>query len=478
MKKFKITALLTAAALLLCGCAQNNAPAGSTTAAEPITTTSAAAETVAESTSAAPESGTAAPEVTTAEEQTTVTESETAETEDLTVTDDESAYDSDREKHPFRLGVWLVKDEDGSEYYDETYYCFREGGGGTFLSQSMGIGMGFGYEADGDSGTKYRFEIGAVDNFSYMEIVDADIDDTHFKAKWDGIEGVQDWTYLCPTDEFSFYSNYSIGLMAEKLYGMGQYSISDPIVETAFELGQIGVTIRDPSVEDYVKSILQVYFIDRYTGKGYDIEGNEVDLTVLEGGWAEMPYPDSFISMPAIKELDTLRDNGEMLGFWYIGYVDYDMDNFDNFRDLYMRIFERTDMNTKVRYVNYFPSDNFVTSGGGQELYLLLPSDIHGSVTISELVFDEAAATLEEGMELYREDDNLRPILLKCNRSEIMPDVLVRITDSKGELLEWSPCISGENGEVVTSNDTGKAIHDFTDYDRIMHPDNMPQAMG
>lgn len=112
------------------------------------------------------------------------------------------------------------------------------------------------------------------------------------------------------------------------------------------------------------------------------------------------------------------------------------------------------------------------------ELYLLLPSDIHGSITVSELVFDEATATMKEDKVLYEQNDNLRPVLLKCSRSEIMPDVLVRLTDSSGDMLEWSPCISGESGNVVTANVTGKTIHDFTDYDSLMHPDNMPQAAG
>ena len=464
-----ITACILGTALIAAsGCAQSTTPAESTT----TSATTTAADTAATN------------ETTTAAETTAETSSETTTSTETTAdtalpNEQDTDYDSDTEQHPFRLGVWLVKGEAGSEYYDETYYCFGEGGSGSFLTQSMGIGMGFDYEADGDSKTRYKFEIGAVDNFSYMEIVDADSGEDHFKAKWDGSDTVEEWEYLCPADEFSFYSNQSLGEMARIIYGMGQYSIYDPIVETGFELGMISVVIRDPSVEDYTRSILEWYNIDRYTGKGHDvISGAPVDLTVLEGGWAEMPYPDSFTSMPAIKELDALRENGEMLGFWYIGYVEPDMDDFDNFRDLYMQIFERTGMNTKVRYVNIFPSDSFVTSGGGQELYLLLPSDIHGSISISELVLDEATATVKVGNVLYEQNDNLRPILLKCNRSEILPDVLVRITDSKGELLEWSPFISGMDGSVVTVNDTQKAIHDFTDYDSLMHPDDMPQAAG
>ena len=343
----------------------------------------------------------------------------------------------------------------------------------------MGTGQGFNYEADGDSRTRYKFEIGAVGEYSYMEIVDVGLDDDHFKAKWDGCETVEEWEYLCPADEFSFYDNQSLGEMARFIYGMGQYSIADPIVETGFEIGMISVVIRDPSVGDYTKSILEWYDIDRYTGKGHNVmTGDPVDLTVLEGNWAEMPYPNTFNPMPAIKELDTLRENNEMLGLWYIGYVEPAMDSFYDFRDLYRQIFERTGMDRKVRYLNSFPSDSFVTSGGGQELYLLLPSDIHGSVTISELELDGTTGRLKEGKVLYKQTDHLRPVLLKCNRSEIFSDVLIRITDSNGKRLEWSPSISGESGKVFTSNVTNKAIRDFTDYSSLMHPDNMPEAMG
>ncbi|MBQ9384391.1 MAG: hypothetical protein IJT87_09145 [Ruminiclostridium sp.] len=480
MKATKLTVLFTAAALLFSGCSQNSAPAAGTT-------TTAAAVTAASETTTAGEtstaSETAASETTTAaalNEEVPETTTETAPEEAAVSDENADDYDSDLEKHPFRLGVWLVKNEEGSEYYDETYYCFREGGCGSTLSQNMGIGVPFGYERVEGSKTKFRFEIAAAENYSYMEMIDADIDEDHFKVTWDSGEDVQDWSYLCPTEEFSFYSNYSIGLMAEKLFGMSLESVENEIAETGYELGMISVVIRDPSVEDYTKSILKWYNIDRYTAKGHDVmTGDTVDLTVLEDGWDEMPYPDYFNPLPTIKEFDTLRERGEMLGFRYIGYVEPDMDDLDNFRDFYAQIFKRTGMDTKVRYVNRIPSADFVTSGGGQELYLLLPSDIHGSITISELVYDEEAEEMKESRVLYEQDGDLRPILLKCNRSEIMPDVVIKLTEDGGrKYVEWSPYVSGENGTVPTDNEFGAAIHDFTDYDSLTHPDNMPEAMG
>lgn len=456
----------TTAALVLCaaviavsGCSGSNAPTESTTTAQSLTTTTSAAATESAAETTASETTTTAG--TTEAETTTEAVSEAAVT------------DSDPDIFPFRYGVWLATDGSyGSEYYDESYYCFDEDGSGSVLSQSMGIGVPFEYEQNGDDPTKWVFQMGAVDNFSNMEVIGHDGDT--MQIKWDYSDDPLTLTYMGTKDEFSFYDNYSLGLMAQFLYSMGQYSVADTTVETAFEFDKISVIIRDPATD----AILKWYFLDRYTATGYDTDGNDVDLTIFDGEWADMPYPVTFSSMPAIKELDTLRENGEMLGFWYLGYVEPYMDDYIDWYEMYHYIFEFTGMDYKVRYVNSFPSDSFVSTESGQELYLLLPSDIHGSITISELVLDEANAVLKEGSELYRQDDNLRPILLKCNRSEIMPDVLIRITDSNGELLEWSPFISGMTGSVVTENDTGKAIHDFTDYNKLMHPDNMPEAVG
>ena len=360
------------------------------------------------------------------------------------------------------------------EYYDEMFYCFEEGGTGSFISQNMGIGAGFGYEKDENG---FVFEIGGAEAYSRMKITETDTDE-HFRAKWENGDVTEEWSYLAPADAFGFYDNYSLCSMAVFYYGV---YVSNTVPVDAFaeicDDGLIRIDIINSEDNGDISAVRATYFVDRYTARGTDGDGGAVDLTEFEDAW-DMPYPVSFELMPDIKELDTLRENGEMLGFWYIGYAEPYMDDIGSWRELYRLIFDVTGMSMKVRWLNSIPSDCFVSSEGGQELYLLLPSDIHGCVTISERVFNETTGELEEGRELFRQEDHLRPVLLKCNRSEIMPDVLVRVTDSGGELLEWSPCISGMDGRVVTANDTQKAIRDFTDYDRLMHPDDMPEAMG
>lgn len=474
----KITTKNTLAAFIACaallaaaGCTQN-APAASTTSA--ATTTAAETTNAPETTTSASESTTDAA-TTTTEEETTEPEPEVTE-----VPTDEPVYDSDQAKHPFRLGVWIAKDEhleNGElQTYDESYYCFREGGTGTVLSQSMGIGLGFGYEQYPDEALKCKFELGAADNFRDMEITSINGDD-EYTVKWTDNGIIETWKYLCPAEDFVFYSNLSLAEMAKYYYGIF-IDGTIPLEATASPRpdGLISIKLYNPDVSLDGSEWLTWFYIDRYTGKGHDMDGNPIDLTQFAGSWPDMPYPDSFSSMPAIPELETLRESGDMLGFWYIGYVYPQMNDYYGNWDAYREIYSRTGMDAKVPYLRSFPSDCFVSTEGGQELYLLLPADIHGGITVTKLEYDETTGEQKEGEELYRADDNLRPVLLKCNQSEIMPDVLVRVTDSNGMLLEWSPCISGENGKVVTGQAT-HSLHDFTDYERLMHPDNMP-AVG
>lgn len=470
--KNTLAALIASAALLAAaGCTQN-APAAGTTSAD---------ATAAPETTKAPETTTAAPETTTAATTTTAAEETTpAETEATEAAADEPVYDSDTAKHPFRLGVWIAKDEyseDGElQTYDESYYCFREGGTGTVLSQSMGIGLGFSYEQNPNEAMKCRFEIGAADNFRDMEITSVNGED-EYTVKWTDNGIIETWKYIAPADDFAFYSNFSLADMAKYYYGIFiDGTVPLEAVASPRPDGLISIKLYNPEVSLDGSEWLTWFYIDRYTGKGHDMDGNPIDLTQFAGSWPQMPYPDSFNPMPAIPELGTLRENGEMLGFWYIGYVYPQMNDYNENWETYHEIFSRTGLDAKVPYLGSFPSDSFAATEGGQELYLLLPADVHGTISVTKLEYDDTTGEQKEGDELYRADDNLRPVLLKCNQSEIMPDVLVRVTDSNGQLLEWSPCISGENGKVVTGQAT-HSLHDFTDYDNLMSLGNMP-AVG
>ena len=68
----------------------------------------------------------------------------------------------------------------------------------------------------------------------------------------------------------------------------------------------------------------------------------------------------------------------------------------------------------------------------------------------------------DTGEVLYRSETG-SPILLKCNVSEIVPDVEVVIVDNKGNQLHWCPSLSGMDGSVAVDSAEGK-LYDFTIY--------------
>lgn len=467
-RKAAAAVVIAALALSAAGCSQANKPAESTT-------TTAAAQSDVTTTTAAPETTTAASETTTQKTTTTPEATEAPETE-VSENDNgqEGAADS---THPFKPGVWLATDGNyEGMYYDETYMLFKADGTGSTRSQSMGIGVPFSYAMDAEDPLKGVFTMAAVDNNIGMEIIESDTD--RVKVKWENVDAVEEWIYLCPQDEFSCYSSESLGEMAKYYYGIYEDATTEISADVSLEEcfnGKVKILIFDPNEPDGTKSMLKWYFIDRYTGKGTDKEGNEVDLTQFEGEWDEMPYPERFSAFPDIKQRHELLDNGEMLGVWYLGYIDTWMSDIDYYRDMFNFIFEQTGMMKDFRFLKHLSYQNFVQSENGQELYFILPSEENGSITVSAQELDENG-TLKELGYIYDNGGNYSfPLLIKCNQSEIYSDVLIRYTDTQGNTIEWSPMISGKDGTVETG-DSGK-IHDYTDYENLMKPDMFP-AVG
>ncbi|MCR4779734.1 MAG: hypothetical protein K5876_01420 [Ruminiclostridium sp.] len=479
-KKLLVSAVMCAISLTAASCSEQPKPAAATSAAQSETTTTAAAVTEPAKTGTVTE-----PEKTTASAVTSASPETVTETTTTTQAEEPAAGTEDK-LHPFRLGVWLSTNEEyDGMYYDENYYCFRDNGGGSVRSQSMGIGVGFGYEMNADDPLRGVFHLGAADADSEMEIIDVGTDTVRVKWLDSGVEEL--WTYMGSEDDFSWYDSYSLGEMAKYLYGMSQYCPSnmgaDPYIDEWN--GPVKILIFDIDDTDGMRSREALYTIDRYTGKGtvYTYKENgvavekgqtyDVDLTMFEGEWVDMPYPNRFSAVPDMPERHELLENGDMLGFWYIGYVDSWMTDIDSARDVYNIVFEKTGMMSKMRLLKTFPYDRFVNNGSGTQLYYILPADEHGTITVTALTPDNDD-NLRESDVLYSGEYFSYPLLLKCNTTEIYSDVVIRVTDSSGRTVEWSPFVSGENGRVVTDNAVGGTVRDFTDYDHLMHPDMMP----
>lgn len=104
------------------------------------------------------------------------------------------------------------------------------------------------------------------------------------------------------------------------------------------------------------------------------------------------------------------------------------------------------------------PETHFVGTDGG-EIYAVIPDTPDGAITVYEAVLDEENYTFVMGDVLAEFTDGA-PILLRCNVSEIMPNVILAIT-SDGETYTYSPSLSGENGQLVETF----GMYDFSPYD-------------
>ena len=144
-----------------------------------------------------------------------------------------------------------------------------------------------------------------------------------------------------------------------------------------------------------------------------------------------------------------ISDSGAKLGVAYLGYF---VETFDDTKDYfkYLGIYEDYPFVEEMELCDLIVNEN-------NEMYLVVPADNTETVKVYDAVLNEETYELEKG-ELLGESANGKPFLLLCNVSEIIPNVII----SKGT-FEYSPCLSGEDGELVENQD----IYDFSPYEKI-----------
>lgn len=356
----------------------------------------------------------------------------------------------------FGTGVWWAKDAQRND----CYYFFDGKGGGSVLNQEMGIGVAFSYDIDGYDAV---FHMASADVNDPVKI--SDVTDISMTLEWQATGLVQKLTYAGAADEFSFYSNDELTSLARAYFSLTNDGYTPAEAEVHIE-DDDRISIHLFDIVDGHTATAAWYYINRFTATGTDLVGNDVDLTSLEGsadptrdtaGTAEVtPAPWS----PAVIQRQLLLDEDAFVGVFYLGWIDPSVNELDS---EVKRILKETLAAENFEFTADMPADRFVSTDGGQELYLIIPFDGDGTVDISQGVWDESAAMITRGKLLYSSGDG-EPFLLRCNVSEIIPDVIIQITDSSGGMIEWSPGLSGEDGHVLTGNMTDKKIYDFTDY--------------
>ncbi len=362
-----------------------------------------------------------------------------------------SGSSSEASKISLKTGVWWSTGANG-----DSYYTFKNDGTGTVLSQDVGIGVGFNYEFGENS---CKFEMAEAGNFITTGVTMTNENECVFT--WDN-GNKETLTYYGTDEGFRFYSNYELIEMARVYFaktkdlmpGDGEAEINpDKTIKVHFSY--IG---SDNTPGDYWIDV------DRFTAAGTDMNGETVDLKPYEGAQLD----NYFVQRSAMRKEDAV------LGVRFLGYIQSDANDPAEYETYIHDLLQLTGASTEIYFTDEMIKQNFFTTGDGTELYMIIPVSQDMKIEVSKATLDETTATLKKGDTVYSGDGC--PILVKCNVSEIMPDVIITITDTDGNSFEWSPSISGNDGSVVTRNAAGKKIKDFTDYSKLATTDNTPRG--
>ena len=94
---------------------------------------------------------------------------------------------------------------------------------------------------------------------------------------------------------------------------------------------------------------------------------------------------------------------------------------------------------------------------GGEDVYVLIPTDPEAKVLIRSVSVTEDGELLPAEETLYAGGG--APVILRCNVSDITPNVTVHVEDSEGGSLDASPSLSLRDGSVLM-----EGAYDFTSY--------------
>lgn len=166
---------------------------------------------------------------------------------------------------------------------------------------------------------------------------------------------------------------------------------------------------------------------------------------------------------PGIVHRQVLFDEGYEAGVLFLGYVDAEAGDLESDRDYYESVFKKQGYAGDFPFLEEIPNSNFVETEYGQELYCIIPQDDMATVSVNQWIVNEENDYEGEAGEVLYHSEYGSPILLKCNVSEVVPDVEVVIDDNKGNTLRWRPFISGMDGHVDVEAEEGD-LYDFSSY--------------
>ena len=386
-------ALLAAAALLsLTGCAGGNSSTESSTANE----TSAAVTEVTE-TETKPRT-TASTEATTA-----IAPQETVPGEQIALKD----------------GAWYCIDEQTNQLL---YYWVI---GGTQLARF-----------DVKTGEKLQQAFEAVDDRFSFDGQEYTLDLIHsqqLRLVAAAEDGGQSWlcTWFRASDMQSFhlFSEEELISKASEYYASRANHVPQFTEIESFD-GAGAVVMHLYDIAENHTATCERYYIDRFSGSGIDSQGNAVNLhEPAAAGWK-----------PEVPEQETLRRAGEFCGLVYLGSVPVSKNYYAPDDEFYSDLLKETGLTETYPYLAEIPAEYFAYTMRGTELWLVIPADPAAKVTVTNI--DPAGGSALR--DVYCSYSGA-PFLLKCNYSDIGPDVQITVNDGS-ERPAFSPYISMADG--------------------------------
>ena len=175
---------------------------------------------------------------------------------------------------------WSVASTDlgDDDYYrNDTYYEFREDGTGYALDQYSCQGIGFEYALEGNKLT-LRLEISNDEETTYQDLAlnvkFINKDNMEFST-YDGF--TESLTYLSdePIAQFEVYTTSELEDMAQNYFNASDGRGCDIAIGSIDRNDMVQIVLYEG---DDAADIVDIYTIDRYTAKGTDSKGEEVDL--------------------------------------------------------------------------------------------------------------------------------------------------------------------------------------------------------
>lgn len=233
------------------------------------------------------------------------------------------------------------------------------------------------------------------------------------------------------------YSDDELCDLALRYYGSRTNHRPDNIVTEGEENGVVSVHLYDEHGEN--RSTCDWYYVDRMTGKGTDVIGNEIDISA----------PAADIWNPSVPQREQIKDD-DWCAIVYIGLLmSESIQEFINHNVAYR---EFTLQSEGYEWLIDLPQQNHVMAHDARELYLIIPRDDEAQVTVS----------LSDGSENIYRSYRGAPFLLACNHNKGETDVKISITDNSGEHPAFSPEIhENSTGKVLSDLDGATALMEY-----------------